>query len=196
MTIRQKFLQLIYPIWMRIAKLKLVAEPIQINIAGIQPQQSFYELSAVKSDRSILDFSTLKSKKVLIVNTASNCGYTNQYDDLEKLYQLYKDKLIILAFPANDFKDQETGTDEEIMRFCKINFGVSFPIMQKISVKNTSAQHEVYQWLTEAAKNGWNKQAPTWNFSKYLINEDGVLTHYFEPSVSPLSKEVLDATKY
>ena len=195
MTIRQKFLQLIYPLWMRFAKKSTKTNPVQINISTIEPIQSFYNLKAVQNDRMLLSFSSLKNKKVLIVNTASNCGYTNQYSDLEKLYQLNKDKLTIVAFPSNNFRDQEKGTDEEIEAFCTINFGISFPIMQKTNVTKWSDQHEVYQWLTDAAKNGWNKQAPTWNFSKYLINENGMLTHYFEPSVSPLSKEVLDATK-
>ncbi|MGG9971080.1 glutathione peroxidase [Ferruginibacter sp. SUN002] len=161
----------------------------------IQPLQSFYDLNAVKNDRLLFGFSGLKNKKVLIVNTASNCAYTNQYSDLEKLYQLHKDKLVVLAFPANDFKEEEKGSDEEIAGFCKINFGISFPIMQKSVVVKKSNQHEVYQWLTNTEKNGWNKQRPTWNFAKYLINENGILTHYFEPSVSPLSEEVLNAVQ-
>ncbi len=193
MTIRQKFLQLVYPIWMVIAKLITRVEPVQVNINMIEPAESFYDLKAVQNDRMFVGFSSLKNKKILIVNTASNCAYTNQYSDLEKLYQLYKDKLIVLAFPANDFKEEEKGKDEEIAKFCKVNFGISFPVMQKSIVIKKGSQHEVYQWLTNATKNGWNKQGPTWNFSKYLINENGVLTHYFEPSVSPLNEEVVKA---
>lgn len=187
MTLRQKFLQFVYPIWMLLAKLIRKAKPVQTNTANVKPLQSFYELQAVKNDRTLFHFSSLKNKKVLIVNTASDCGYTNQYAELEKLYQLHKDKLVVLAFPANDFKEEEKGSDEEIAIFCKINFGVSFPVMQKSVVRKRAEQHEVYQWLTDANKNGWSKQSPTWNFSKYLINENGILTHYFEPSVSPLS---------
>ncbi|UEG51011.1 glutathione peroxidase [Ferruginibacter lapsinanis] len=195
MTIRQKFLQLVYPIWMFIARLKPRVQPVQANTRSIQPIESFYNLKAVQNDRVLFSFSLLKNKKVLIVNTASDCGYTNQYSDLEKLYQLHKDELVILAFPSNNFKGQEKGTDEEILVFCKTNFGITFPIMQKTTVTKRSDQHEVYQWLTDATKNGWNNQWPTWNFSKYLINENGVLTHYFEPSVSPLSEEVERAIK-
>jgi len=195
MTIRQKFLQFIYPVWMIIAKLIGRVKPVQVNENMTAPVQSFYDLNAVQNDRMLFGFSSLKNKKILIVNTASNCAYTNQYADLEKLYQLHKDELIIIAFPANDFKEEEKGKDEEIADFCKVNFGISFPIMQKTVVVKKNNQHEVFKWLTDASKNGWNNQAPTWNFSKYLINENGILTHYFEPSVSPLDTELLDATK-
>lgn len=195
MTIRQKFLQLVYPVWMIIAKLKGGEKTVKLNENKVEPLQSIYNLNAVQNDRMLFPFSSLKNKKILIVNTASNCGFTNQYADLEKLYQLHKNELIIIAFPANDFKEEEKGTDDEIANFCKINFGISFPIMQKTVVVKKANQHEVYKWLTDPNKNGWNKQAPVWNFSKYLINENGVLTHYFGPSISPLSKELLDATK-
>ncbi len=190
MTIRQKFLQFVYPVWMLLAKLIRKVQPIQTNSSNIEPVQSFYDLQAIQNDRILFPFSSLKNKKVLIVNTASDCGYTNQYAELEKLYQSHKDKLIVLAFPANDFKEEEKGSDEEIAGFCKANFGISFPIMQKSVVVRKSDRHEVYKWLTDPNKNGWNKQSPTWNFSKYLINENGVLTHYLEPSVSPLSDDI------
>ena len=100
---------------------------------------------------------------------------------------------MVLGFPANDFKEQEKGTDDEIETFCKVNFGVTFPLMKKSIVIKGTGQNEVFQWLTDAGKNGWNNQAPTWNFSKYLVNEEGVLTHYFDTSVSPLSPEVINA---
>ncbi|MES2430496.1 MAG: glutathione peroxidase [Bacteroidota bacterium] len=192
MTLRQKFLQFVYPIWMLLAKLIGKAKPVQTNTLNVEPIQSFYDLQALKNNKTLFPFSSLKNKKVLIVNTASDCGYTNQYAELEKLYQLHKDKLMVLGFPANDFKEEEKGSDEEIAVFCKVNFGVSFPIMQKSVVVRKNDRHEVYKWLTDPNKNGWNKQSPTWNFAKYLIDEYGVLTHYFEPSVSPLSDEVKD----
>jgi glutathione peroxidase len=131
----------------------------------------------------------------MLVNTASDCGYTNQYTDLQELADEYKDKLVIIGFPANDFKEQEKGTDEEIAQFCKVNYGVSFPLMKKSGVIKSAQQNPVYQWLTDSAKNGWNNKPPAWNFTKYLINENGVLVNYFGSSVSPMSNEVLTAIK-
>ena len=112
---------------------------------------------------------------------------------MQKLADDQKDKLLVIGFPANDFKEQEKGTDEEIAQFCKMNFGVSFPLAKKSVVIRSAQQNPVYQWLTDSTRNGWNKKPPTWNFTKYLVNEEGKLTHYFGPSVSPLSKDVLDA---
>jgi glutathione peroxidase len=132
---------------------------------------------------------------VLLVNTASNCGFTNQYDDLQKLHEQFPNELVILGFPANDFKEQEKGNDEEIAQFCKINFGVTFQLMKKSSVVKAPDQNEVFRWLTDSTKNGWNSKQPSWNFSKYLINEEGVLINYFDPSVSPLSEEVISEIK-
>ena len=105
----------------------------------------------------------------------------------------FYEKLVIIGFPANDFKEQEKGTDEEIAKFCKVNYGVSFPLMKKSIVIKSSQQNPVYQWLTDSTKNGWNDQSPSWNFTKYIVNEGGVLTNYFGPSVSPLSKDVTKA---
>jgi len=160
-----------------------------------QPAVSFYSLTGYLNNGTLLDFSSLKGKKVLLVNTASDCGYTNQYDDLQKLSAEYNKNLVVIGFPANDFKEQEKRNDAEIAEFCKINFGVSFPLMKKSSVVKSPEQHPVYQWLTDPAKNGWNKKEPAWNFSKYLVNEEGVLVHYFGPAVSPLSEQVQKAIK-
>ena len=99
----------------------------------------------------------------------------------------------MIGFPANDFKEQEKGTDEEIMQFCKLNYGVTFPLMKKSVVIRSAGQNPVFQWLTDSAKNGWNNKYPSWNFSKYLVNENGILTNYFDPSVSPLGKEIREA---
>ena len=104
-----------------------------------------------------------------------------------------KGKLLVIGFPANDFKEQEKGTDEEIMQFCKLNYGVTFPLMKKSVVIRSAGQNPVFQWLTDSAKNGWNNKYPSWNFSKYLVNENGILTNYFDPSVSPLGKEIREA---
>ena len=155
--------------------------------------QSLYDLSVQLNTGNTLRFDSLKGKKILIVNTASNCGYTNQYEDLEKLHEKYKDKLAVIGFPANDFKEQEKGTDEEIAEFCKLNFGVQFPLAKKSTVIKGPEQNKVFEWLTNKNENGWNDQQPTWNFSKYLIDERGVLTHFFDPSLSPMSNEIISA---
>ena len=129
----------------------------------------------------------------MLVNTASDCGYTEQYEALQKIYEENKEKLAVIGFPANDFKEQEKGTDEEIAQFCKLNFGVTFPLMKKSVVKKVAEQNEVFKWLTDSAKNGWNNKPPSWNFAKYIVNEEGVLTNYFGSSVSPAGKEVKKA---
>jgi glutathione peroxidase len=193
MTYRQKVLKAIYPAWMWWTR---ITGKNTTELAGtVQPPVSFYTLKATLNDAKELDFTSMKGKKVLLVNTASDCGYTNQYDDLQKLSKEYKDKLIVIGFPSNDFKQQEKGTDEEIASFCKLNYGVDFPLAQKSTVIKSSAQNPVFQWLTDSAKNGWNKKQPSWNFTKYLVNEDGRLVNYFGPSVSPSAKDVVDAIK-
>ena len=193
MTVRQKFLKAVYPVFTGYKRLFGKGTKILANKKNIQPQQSFYDLSVQLNDKTEFNFSQLRGKKVLIVNTASDCGYTGQYEDLEKLYLQEKSKLMIIGFPANDFKEQEKGSDEEIARFCKLNYGISFPLATKESVIKGNKQQKVFQWLTDRAKNGWNDKQPSWNFSKYLINERGILMNYFDPAVSPLSGEVKTA---
>lgn len=191
MTYRQKVLKAIYPAFMWFTRL---TGKNATELSGVkEPPVSFYMQKATLNNGDTLDFASLKGKKVLLVNTASNCGYTNQYDDLQKLSEEYKDKLVVLGFPANDFKEQETGTDTAIAEFCRINFGVTFPLLQKSSVIKSPQQNPVFQWLTDSAKNGWNSKAPSWNFSKYLVDENGILTNYFDPSVSPASEAVKQA---
>lgn len=160
------------------------------NKGSVQPPQPFHSLRIPLNDGSTLDLASLEGKKVLIVNTASDCGYTNQYEDLQQLYERHRDKLVVIGFPANDFKEQEKGSDEEIAAFCKQNFGVTFPLAKKSSVIGPD-QNEVFRWLTDKKKNGWNEQQPTWNFSKYLVNEQGMLLQYFDPGISPLSNELI-----
>ena len=191
MTYRQKILKAVYPAFMWLTN-KAGKNTDKLS-ANKVPPVSFYSLKGTLNNGDTLDFESLKGRKVLLVNTASDCGYTEQYDDLQKLSDQYKGKLIILGFPANDFKEQEKGTDEEIAAFCKLNFGVTFPLMKKTVVLRSAQQNPVYQWLTEEAKNGWNSKVPSWNFTKYLVNGEGVLTNYFGPSVSPLSKELITA---
>lgn len=190
MTTRQKLLKAVYPAWIAFTKVIGKNNDAFTN-EHAKPSVPFHTLKAVMNNGTTYDFSQLKGKKVLLVNTASDCGYTGQYDDLQKLYEKFQNKLVILGFPANDFKEQEKGSDEDIAAFCKINFGVTFPLMKKSSVVKHKDQNEIFQWLTDSTKNGWNNKTPTWNFSKYLVNEEGVLTHYFDPSVSPMSDQVI-----
>jgi len=192
MTYRQKILKAVYPVLMLASRLTgMNAEKLSND--KVKPPVPFYSLKGELGSGDSIDFNSFQGKKVLLVNTASNCGYTNQYDDLQKLSEQYKDKLLVIGFPANDFKEQEKGTDEEIMQFCKVNYGVTFPLMKKSVVIRSAGQNPVFQWLSDSAKNGWNNKYPSWNFSKYLVNENGVLTNYFDPSVSPLGKEILGA---
>lgn len=195
MTWRQSLLKTLYPLIMLKGKVFGNKNDIKLNPGKAVPAASFYDLQAVKNNGDTLPFSTLKGKKVLIVNTASDCGFTGQYEELEKLHQQYGNQLVILGFPANDFKEQEKQSDTAIAAFCKINYGVSFPLMQKSSVVNGPAQHPVYQWLSHASSNGWNNQPPVWNFSKYLVDEQGVLQAFYTQMVSPLSPAVTDRLK-
>jgi glutathione peroxidase len=195
MTGRQRVLKIVYPLWIAFTKLLGKNTKILANGKNARPAQSIYEHSVPLNNGNALPLQTYKGKKILLVNTASNCGYTNQYDDLQKLYQQFSDQLEIIAFPANDFREQEKGNDNDIAQFCKVNFGVTFPLASKSVVIKSANQNNVFNWLTHKAQNGWNEKAPTWNFSKYLINEQGTLTHYFDPSISPLSDEVIKAVK-
>ena len=191
MTLEQKIRKAIYPIVMAAGKLVGMKYGIEKNNTIRRPRESFYLLTGLTIDGKLLNFSTLKGKKVLLVNTASDCGYTGQYDDLEKLHQQFGKTLVVIGFPANDFKEQEKGNDEDIATFCRRNYGVTFTLMKKSIVIKGEHQNDVYKWLTSADKNGWNDKAPEWNFAKYLVNEEGVLTHYFSPAVSPMSEEIL-----
>lgn len=192
-TTRQKILRIVYPYWMALTKLFGKRSMILKNEKQIPPANSIYDLQIELSNGKLLPLNELKGKKILFVNTASDCAYTNQYEELQKLYRHTKEDLVIIGVPANDFKEQEKESDETIAQFCSRNFGVSFPLAKKAVVIKKAGQHAVYQWLTDKQKNGWNDQPPTWNFSKYLVDEKGVLTHYFDPSVSPISNEILQA---
>lgn len=137
------------------------------------------------------DFSTLKGKKVMVVNTASECGLTPQYEDLQALYETYKDKnFVIVGFPANNFGEQEPGSDVEIAKFCKDNYGVSFPMMSKVSVKGKD-MNKVYQFLTEKNRNGYADSKVSWNFQKYLIDENGKLVKVIEPKMLPTDASII-----
>lgn len=194
MTARQKILKAVYPMWMWFAGKKGINAKNFSNEKAI-PAVSFYSLKDTAIDGKLFDFEILKGKKVMLVNTASDCGYTGQYDDLQKLSEQYKDKLVVIGFPANDFKEQEKGSDEEIATFCKKNFGVSFPLMKKSRVVKGANQSKIFEWLTDSAKNGWNNQQPSWNFCKFIVDEQGRLTNFFGSTIEPLGEEVKAALK-
>lgn len=189
MTFRQKLLKTIYPALMWITKLTC-SNSLHLSNNDKNSTVSFYSLHTKLNDGSELNMETLKGKKIMLVNTASDCGYTQQYEALQNLYDTNKDKLMILAFPSNDFNEQDKGSDATIAEFCKKNFNLSFPIMQKSLVLKKEGQNDVYRWLTHSEQNGWNNQVPNWNFSKYIVDENGRLTDYFGPSVSPMSEEI------
>jgi glutathione peroxidase len=137
-----------------------------------------------------ISFDRFKGKKVLLINTASECGYTPQYTELQSLHEKHGDKLVLLGFPANNFGGQEPGENAEIGAFCQKNFGVTFQLMEKSDVigENTNP---VYRWLTDKNLNGWNEEKPSWNFCKYLVDEKGELVKFFSAAVSPLSDEIV-----
>lgn len=140
-------------------------------------------------DGTPLDISTFKGKKVLLVNTASKCGYTPQYEALQALAEQYKDKLVVIGLPCNQFGGQEPGSTKEIAQFCKKNYGVTFQLTEKINVKGSN-QHPIYQWLTQAKSNGVKDSKVNWNFQKYLIDEQGQLIEVFGSSTRPLSEKI------
>ncbi|OIR05038.1 hypothetical protein GALL_128540 [mine drainage metagenome] len=195
MTFRQSILKTIYPVVMFFGKLFPSKHAMLVNDKFIQPSVSFYDLKAIANNGDTVNFENFRGKKIMIVNTASDCGYTAQYDELEKLYQQYKNSLVILGFPANDFKEQEKKKDDQIANFCKINYGVTFQLMKKSHVVKGVEQNEVFKWLSDSTKNGWCNQQPLWNFSKYIINEKGVLTNFFAQTISPLDKKIIAAIK-
>lgn len=153
--------------------------------------KTIYQYKAQTIEGDTFDFNSLKGKKVMIVNTASKCGLTPQYTQLQELYEQYGGAdFVIIGFPANNFLSQEPGTNEEIAIFCKKNYGVTFPIMAKISVKGKE-MHPIYQFLTQANKNGKLDSKVTWNFQKYLIDKNGVLSKVISPRTSPKDPEVI-----
>jgi glutathione peroxidase len=192
MTARQFIIKKIYPFLQKRLKTETTSVILN-NDKNVQPIVSFYQLKATSIKGEEINFVTFKNKKVLLVNTASDCGFTPQFTELQKLHELYGQQVIILGFPANDFKEQEKSADAEIATFCQANYGVTFTMMKKSVVVKNNNQNAVYNWLTNSSLNGWNGQQPVWNFSKYLVNEQGVLTNYFGPSINPMSEEIIKA---
>jgi glutathione peroxidase len=151
--------------------------------------KSIYDFKVEALDGQTIDFSKYKGKKILIVNTASKCGYTKQYEGLEALYKKYQDKLVIVGFPANNFGGQEPGTNTEIQEFCKKNYGVTFPMAAKVSVKGDDTA-PIFKWLTSKTENGVLDTEIGWNFGKFLLDENGHLLSYFPSKVTPMSEEI------
>jgi glutathione peroxidase len=154
-------------------------------------QKSFYDFTVESIDGQQYSMADLKGKKVMIVNTASQCRYTPQYKDLELLNKAYRQKLVIIGFPANNFMDQEPLNNKEIKEFCNSRYGVTFPMMAKISVKGND-MHPLYRWLTSKSANGVLDSEVSWNFQKYIIDENGNLVGFFKSAVKPLSDEVIN----
>jgi glutathione peroxidase len=153
--------------------------------------QSIHQFTVKNIEGKDFSFSSLKGKKIMVVNTASKCGLTPQYEQLEGLYEQFKDSnFVIIGFPANNFMSQEPGTNEEIVEFCQKNYGVSFPMMSKISVKGND-MHEVYKFLTEKSLNGLEDSSVKWNFQKYLLNEEGKLEKVIDPRTLPNDPEII-----
>ncbi len=154
-------------------------------------QNSFYDFTVKDISGEDYSLAQLKGKKVLVVNTASKCGFTPQYAGLQELYETYGgDDFVIIGFPANNFAKQEPGSNEEIATFCQKNYGVTFPMMSKISVKGDD-QHPLYKWLTSKSENGLENSKVSWNFQKYMIDEQGQLVGHFAPNVKPDSEKLV-----
>ena len=162
------------------------------TLAAPAARKTLYDFSARSIDGQEVPLSQYKGKKVLIVNVASQCGYTPQYAELEQLSKKYAGKLVILGFPANDFGQQEPGSNTEIKSFCQKNYGVTFQMMEKVSVVGADAC-PLYQWLASKEQNGVQEGAPQWNFTKYLIDESGNLVHRFDSRVKPMGDEIKKA---
>lgn len=156
---------------------------------SMQASASLYDISINSLTGEPIDLSSFKGKKILIVNTASECGFTGQYEGLQELYNTYKDKLVVIGVPCNQFGGQEPGTASEIQSFCKQNYGVTFLMTEKVDVKGGN-QHPLYKWLTSKELNGVSSSSVKWNFQKYLINEKGNLIDYYYSITSPTSTKI------
>ena len=165
---------------------------LAVNNNTNMERASIYQFKVQDLEGNEFDFSTLKGKKIMVVNTASKCGLTPQYKDLQSIYDKYKaENFVIVGFPANDFMSQEPGTNEEIGAFCERNYGVTFPMMDKITVKGKE-MHPVYQFLTQKAKNGVADSEVEWNFQKYLLNEKGQLDMIISPRTLPTDEKIIN----
>lgn len=169
---------------------KFAGNPVYANTNSDTKASSIHQFKVDAIDGSVIDFSTYKDKKILVVNTASECGFTPQYEGLQKLYEAHKDKLVIVGFPCNQFGGQEPGDGKTIQTFCKKNYGVTFPLAAKVDVKGEKIA-PIYKWLCNKSENGVLDATIKWNFNKFLLDENGVLLAYFPSNVKPDSEEIL-----
>ncbi|MBL7782669.1 MAG: glutathione peroxidase [Saprospiraceae bacterium] len=164
----------------------------QSTMTSDSSRTSFFQFTVNSLDGKPVSLEQYRGKFIVVLNVASECGYTPQYADWEKFYEANKDHVVVLGFPCNDFGGQEPGSATEISSFCQKNYGVTFPMFEKVAVKGDT-KAPLYQWLTDPAQNGWNTQEPTWNFCKYLINEKGELVNFFPSKVKPDNVDFLKA---
>ena len=157
----------------------------------VEPIKSFYEIEIKDINGKRIELGSYSGKKVMIVNVASRCGYTSQYRNLQALYENWSDKIEIIAIPCNDYGGQEPGTNSDIKNFCDVNYGVTFTIAEKQNIKS-KPKSPLYEWLSNPDLNGWNSTLPSWNFCKYIINEEGQLIHFLRSGVNPSGKEIID----
>jgi glutathione peroxidase len=175
---------------MKKKKLIFLALMMIISAAGFSQSKGFYDFKVKTLEGKDFDLSSLRGKKIMVVNTASKCGYTPQYEDLEAVYQQYGDLLVVIGFPANNFMNQEPGSATDIRKFCTDSYGVTFPVMEKISVTGTDMA-PIYKWLTSKKENGVMDSEVKWNFQKYLIDENGNLVDVVYSKEKPNSDRVL-----
>jgi glutathione peroxidase len=190
----KRFFQLFLLLSFGLSSLGCGSKPVLPKGAPTAPTKSFYDFTIEGIDGKTINMKDFEGKYVLCVNVASRCGYTPQYADLEKLYEQYKDKLVIVGFPCNQFLGQEPGSNEEIVEFCQKNYGVTFPLTTKIDVKGND-QHPIYAWLTAKAENGVGEDKVGWNFHKFLISPKGEWMASFPSKVNPMSPEITGLLK-
>jgi glutathione peroxidase len=180
----------IYPLRKVLNKLFRGGIVLSHNPTSMLPFKSIHEYKITGINGNEIDFARYRGKKMLLVNTASECGFTPQYAQLQTLHERYPHTLVVIGLPSNDFGAQEPGNEKEILRFCEANYGVTFPLTKKIFVTGPG-KHDVFQWLTNKELNGWNDREPNWNFCKYLVDEHGTLTDFFSHKMDPLDARII-----
>ena len=180
----------IYPLRRTINKLFKTGVVLSRNKHSMSAAKSIYDLKIEGIEGNEIDFGLFRGKKILLVNTASECGFTPQFEGLQKLSEKFKHKLIVVGMPSNDFGAQEPRSENELQNFCQRNYGVTFPLSKKIAVIGDH-KHEIFQWLTTKEMNGWNDRDPNWNFCKYLVDEKGNLINFFSHKMDPMDPAII-----